>query len=156
MNTKEPFYFQNFCTSTRRIQLKPKSKQKVDVLFKFNTNLIKELNFGQLNCVNLDEKISINYSKELSQYIPIKAKIMAPEIKATKDYIDFGICLVGQERCQQFSLRNPSCSSFIWKIEIENDKNFVFDSDIKNGFLEASQFFISTSEQIVSVYFTAK
>jgi len=98
----------------------------------------------------------INYSKEISQSIPIKAKIMAPEIKATKDYIDFGICLVGQERYQQFSIRNPSCSSLIWRIEIENNQDFAFDSDIKNGFLEASQFFISTSEQIVSVYFNAK
>ncbi len=128
----------------------------MDVLFRFNTDLIRILNFNKSKCVHLDEKITINYSKGQNQIIPVQAKIVSPEIKVTKDFIDFGISLVGQERCQQFSLRNPSCSSFLWKIHIENNESCAFDCNLKSGFLEASQFFITSQEQIISVYFTAK
>lgn len=153
---KEPFFFQSFINSTQRYHLKPKTKHKVDVLFKFNTDLISQLNFNGNNSITLAENVVVNYSKDLNQMIPISAKVMAPELKTTKDFIDFGISLVGQERCQQFSLRNPSSSSFLWKIQIENNYSGAFDCNIKSGFLEASQFYITTAEQIVSVYFTAK
>ena len=128
----------------------------MDVIFRFNTDLIRTLNFNKSKCIHLDEKITINYSKGQNQIIPVQAKIMSPEVKVTKDFIDFGISLIGQERCQQFSLRNPSCSSFLWKIFIENNESNAFDCSLKSGFLEANQFFITSQEQIISVYFTAK
>ena len=128
----------------------------MDVIFRFNVDLIRTLNFNKSSSVHLEESVVINYSSELSQAIPVQAKIMAPELKVTRDFIDFGISLVSQERCQQFSLRNPSSSSFIWKLHIENNENSVFNCNLKSGFIEASQFFVISQEQIISIYFTAK
>ena len=62
----------------------------------------------------------INYTKDIEQPVPISAKILAPEIICTKEVVDFGTSLVGQERCQQFFIRNPSSSSLIWTIDISN------------------------------------
>ena len=156
LDIKKPFYFHNFQNSTERFSLKPKSKQKVDVLFKLDTHLINQVEFNGKPNVRIDEFIHVNYSKELNQRIPITAKIMSTDLKATRDFIDFGLSLVGQERCQQFSLRNPSSSPFLWKINIENNHSNVFECNLKNGYLDASQYFVTNSEQIISVYFTAK
>ena len=136
------------------------------------------LNFSNGSLATISDLIHINFSKNLEQTIPISAKIYGPDLRATKNYIDFGTTLVGQQRCIQFVLRNPSSSSIIWDLSIrnlnlslkilqsnsiilsffylENNEHSVFDCDIKSGLLEANKVFINKNEHLVNVFFTAK
>lgn len=140
LNINKPFYFSNFTNSTERLTLKQNSKLKVhflkllqqqfslifnlililkvDVLFKFDLSLIRQLDFLDSNQALLKDFVKINFSRDFHQPIPIGAKIYAPEIQVTRNAIDFGTTLVSQERQEQFLIRNHSFSSFLWNIVI--------------------------------------
>ena len=88
------------------------------MLFKFNLDFIDQIDFSESKKILLEDALLISYSKENGQHVPISAKILAPELVCTKQSIEFGMCLVGQERCHQFFIRNPSSSALIWSLEI--------------------------------------
>jgi len=64
----------------------------------------------------LQSSVHVNFSESFQQLIPISAKIYTPHLNVNKSSIDFGICLVGQERYQQLLIRNPSFSSAVWRV----------------------------------------
>jgi len=155
MDLNKPFYFKHFSNKSERNILKPKAKLKVEVLCKLDDEL-KNLKYSDSNQVLIQNAIRIQFLGNIEQLIPISAKIYAPELKITKNLIDFGTSLVGQERCHQFVMRNPSYSSVLWNITIANDQHSVFRCDSQHGFLEANKVFINKNEQLINVYFTAK
>ena len=128
LRVNDPFYFKdtsiknnhtlNFSNQTQRHTLRPKDKLKCDVLFKFNSDFIQQIDFTESKKILLEDAVIINYSQGVEQQVPISARILAPELVSTKQVIDFGICLVGQERVQQFFIRNPSSSALFWSISI--------------------------------------
>ncbi len=88
------------------------------MLFKFDKNYADMLDLSRSNPLLINEYLTINYSKGLHQIVPFTAKIFAPEIVSTCKHINYETCLVGQERCQQFAIRNPSSSSLLWRLDI--------------------------------------
>ncbi len=101
--------------------------KQVEVLFKFDSSFIKQIDFSGSKKILLEDSIFVNYSKENRQAVPISAKILAPELTSTKELIDFGNCLIGQERCHQFIIRNPSSSALLWNITI-GIYSMIFDN----------------------------
>ena len=157
MEINKPFYFKDCKNKSDKCVLKPKAKLRVEVNCKLDEELRRSLEFSeQKPQVLFQDKIRINFSRNLEQFIPISGKVYAPELKITKTFIDFGTTMVGQERCQQFVLRNPSYSSVLWNITIANDQHSAFRCDTQYGILEANKIFINKNEQIINVYFTAK
>jgi hypothetical protein len=77
----------------------------------------------------LQNSVHVNFSESFQQLIPISAKIYTPNLNVNKSSIDFGTCLVGQERYQQLLIRNPSFSSAVWRIYF--GKQFLFSTQIK-------------------------
>ena len=155
MNINKPFYFKGFKSETDKCILKPKAKLKVEVLCKLEDDF-RELEFSVKNQVFIKDKIHIHFPGNFEQIIPLSARVYAPELRVTKTLIDFGTTLVGQERCHQFVMRNPSYSSVLWNITIANDQHSAFRCDSHYGLLEANKMFINTNEQLINVYFTAK
>lgn len=101
---------------------------KFEVLFKLDTELIRTVSFessettsGRCHRVaSIRDLIRIVYSDTMSQTIDVLAKIFAPDVvvRPASTPIEFGTCLVGQERCQQLVIKNPSFSSFVWSLRI--------------------------------------
>lgn len=155
MDINKPFYFKDFSNKSERNVLKPKAKLKVDVLCKMDDEF-KDFEFSDKSQVLIKDAIRVQFLGNIEQLIPISAKVYAPELKITKNNIDFGTSLVGQERCHQFVMRNPSYSSVLWNITIANDQHSVFRCDLQHGLLEANKVFINKNEQLINVYFIAK
>lgn len=181
LKVNDPFYFANFESHTRRQVLRPKEKLKVDVLFRFNAEFIQQIDFSESKNILLEDSILVSYGQDITQYVPISAKILAPDITVSREVLDFGLCLVGQERTQQIFIKNPSSSALIWSIRlgelisqcftiffvlfyfdyifmfsIENNENDVFKCDTTSGFMDSNKFFITSQEQLINVYFTAE
>ena len=135
MNIKEPFSFaSNMITdSSHNLTLRPRTKQQVDVKFKFDLALLNqkhrlafEINRTQNPDSQYDnqyfflkDEVKISFVNGMAtQTIPLSARIFLPELRINKSSLDFGKCLVGQERCQQLVLKNPSNSSLLWNLVI--------------------------------------
>ena len=93
----------------------------MDVLFKFDRDYIQNLNFSKSNQIILKDNVMVEFSKDLRQVVPICANIFGPEMIVNQESLRFDTSLVGQERCLQFVMKNPSSSSFIWSISIGNN-----------------------------------
>ena len=86
-----------------------------------DTSLIRKLNFPSepnQRIALIHEHIRINYADDMYQNINVGAKIFAPEFIIRPDRLEFGMCLIGQERCQQVIIKNPSFSSIVWSLSI--------------------------------------
>ena len=135
ININEPFAFASSLAMDdhMNVTLRPRTKQQVDVKFKFNLALLSQkhrLTFDVNRTQNPDsqyenqyfllkDEVKISFANDLaSQTIPLSARIFLPELRINKSRIDFGRTLVGQERCQQFVLKNPSNSSLLWNLAI--------------------------------------
>ena len=125
-------------------------------MFKFNAEFIKQIDFSESKNILLEDSIMVSYGEDIPQYVPISAKILAPDITVSRDMLDFGMCLVGQERVQQIFIKNSSSSALIWSIKLEDNGNNVFRCDTTAGFMDSNKFFITSHEQTINVYFTAE
>ena len=137
VSSSEPFCLHDMARrELANCSLKPKTKLRVPVLFRLNQELIDSLpalandsndddsqnsnssgSAGRSSWL-ISESIAIAYMNGSSQHIGVTMRICAPTLRATKSKLDFDTCLVGQERCQQFVIRNPSDSSLIWRSSI--------------------------------------
>jgi hypothetical protein len=156
LRVNDPFYFHGFVSHTPRHTLKPKEKLKVDVLFRFNADFIRQIDFSESKKIMLEDSIAVEYAGSGEQQVPISARILAPELVVTKEALDFGTCLVGQERLQQLFIRNPSSSALFWQASIEENEGQAFVCDQTGGFMNSNKFFITNSEQAINVTFTAR
>jgi len=156
LRVSEPFYFNEFINHTARHTLRPKEKLKVDVLFKFNAAFIKQIDFSESKKILLEDSIVVEYTGGGEQEVPISARILAPELVTTKELIEFGTCLVGQERVQQLLIRNPSSSALFWRLNIKNNEGNSFVCDKTEGFMDSNKYFITNTEQAINVKFTAR
>ena len=160
-----PFDIANLRSLNR--MLRPREKQNVDVRFKLDLKLLNQMNNLKLirpsplandqnRYFQLNDEIRLKFSNDIHQTVPVMARIYLPELKLDKHHLDFGKTLVGQQRCLQMLMRNPSKSSLLWRLKIDNDKLDTFETDLNFGFLEANKVYVSKSEQLINVFFTAK
>ena len=92
-------------------------------MFKLSHELINTLDFTEANPILIEDNFLVEYTPGLNQYISLRAKIYGPELKVTSNFVDFGSCLVNQERCLQVVMRNPSYSSVLWNLSIGKLQN---------------------------------
>jgi hypothetical protein len=151
------------------------------VLFKLDNEFIQAADFAQSNPIVLEDVVVVEFTEDMRQPVPLKAKIYGPTLKLTATRVDFGHALIDQERCMQIVIRNPSYSSVLWSLSKgiflligclkvylcffmfiyfilfkEDDVHSVFRTDVSSGLLEGNKTFINRNEQIINIFFKAR
>ncbi|XP_069130810.1 deleted in lung and esophageal cancer protein 1-like isoform X4 [Argopecten irradians] len=179
--TKPPFVLVELNPSTNRagattIQetemqtLRPQHNLLVKVAFQTSTNLLDMRDDSKENenseTSNRDQKIEIRdnliveFNNSAVQKVPLHASLSVPQITLSKDELDFGTCLVGQQRELQLLISNMAASHSYWTVETESmspgctASTFVITPNC--GQLEAHITHISDSKCLLRVFFTAK
>ncbi|XP_021361346.1 deleted in lung and esophageal cancer protein 1-like isoform X1 [Mizuhopecten yessoensis] len=179
--TKPPFVLVDLNPSTNRagatsIQetemqtLRPQHNLLVKVAFQTSTDLLDlgeetEEN-GESDEVTRNQKIEINdhltveFNNSAVQKVPLYATLSVPQIQLSKQELDFGTCLVGQQRELQLLISNVTASHSFWTVETESMlpgcSQDTFLITPSSGQLEAHITHISDSKTLLHVFFTAK
>ncbi|XP_071803084.1 deleted in lung and esophageal cancer protein 1-like [Asterias amurensis] len=104
--------------------------------------------------------LEIHYSNSAVQKLPLYAMIIIPSIKVTPSQLDFGTCLVSQQRQLEVIINNPTGSASRWTVQSVADQKEgsenIFDVVPSTGFLEAHITHVSRSKVTLKVHFTAR
>ncbi|CAD5110827.1 DgyrCDS190 [Dimorphilus gyrociliatus] len=87
----------------------------------FITHIDEGISFfrkGDDRRLQFSSDIILKYDNGESEILPTDAFILLPSIKASKNILEIGTCLVGEYRQRMFFLQNPSLSSSFWTISI--------------------------------------
>ncbi|EDO45789.1 predicted protein [Nematostella vectensis] len=100
------------------------------------------------------------FSNNTKQLIPLTASVDVPTFRLSEEVLDFGICLVGQEKELDLTLENPAESDSTWMVE--HDPRYpdvtreVFSITPSEGFLEGHYSHVSKNKTLLKVTFTAR
>lgn len=179
--TKPPFLLVDLDPSTNQEEmtrayvtefqtLRPQHNLPVKVAFQTTTDLLKYLNDTEYGHVTLREqdgkKIDINddlvveFSNGTTQKLPLCATLSVPQMELSKESLDFGTCLVGQQRELQLMISNRTASHCHWRVYLDSTSSTsthdTFCLQPGEGYLEAHITHISDSKCLLKVFFTAK
>jgi hypothetical protein len=174
-------------SENERYTLNAKTKRTFQVEFLLSSQIAEPdrlTSFDpQTNCGRIESELIIEYSAVFQQRIPISARIYKPCLNIDRREVNFGTCLVGQERCEQIILKNNSMSKLSWTLRIgtlqfhiyssfflfyiyfcflflfsflENDESIVFRADSYAQTLEPNKLKKQSCENIVNIYFKAR
>ncbi|XP_030846689.1 deleted in lung and esophageal cancer protein 1 isoform X1 [Strongylocentrotus purpuratus] len=116
-----------------------------------------------LTCEEGERKLHIHkdlllcYTNSTVQKLPLYAVIVLPSIELTPWELDFGVCLVGQERSLKVTISNRTSSGSYWTVSYDSHKTTsdnVFEVSPPAGYLEPHITHVSDSKTILTVYFT--
>ncbi len=117
LHVEHPFYLQTTSCLSLRLDLKPKEKTKIKVLFRMHKDFISfENQVSKQNSIDYNGLLNVCFNGESNQQIPINAKVHISNIMLNTSYIDFGRVLVGKTSCKQFIMRNSSKCSTMWSL----------------------------------------
>ncbi|XP_060555800.1 deleted in lung and esophageal cancer protein 1-like isoform X2 [Ruditapes philippinarum] len=151
--------------STDMHTLKPRHNFIVKVAFQTSTNLLTEEYLKDVDDessgkkIEITDNLMIEFNNGAHQMVPLHATLTVPQFELSKEFIDFGTCLVGQTREMQLMITNQTLSHTFWSVNsgsYGNQANEVFCVEPTSGFLDAHITHISDSKSLLKVFFTAK
>ncbi|BFZ02531.1 hypothetical protein BsWGS_05570 [Bradybaena similaris] len=175
MKVKEPFLLvdvdpsstkqvSNQATETKFCTLKPGHYLMTKVAFRVSEQLFPDISTKSKECVcqkiPYEEELTIMFVNGSVQKVPLHACLTIPQMEVSEEYLDFGMCLVGQTRELTLDISNTTTSHCCWKICLENKSETCDEETFKvqpeTGVLEAHVTHVSKSKATVRVFFTAK
>ncbi|XP_031565846.1 deleted in lung and esophageal cancer protein 1-like [Actinia tenebrosa] len=107
-----------------------------------------------------NRKLVVEFSNKSTQVIPLTASVSVPTLRLSKQELDFGTCLVGQEKEMQVVLTNPTESSSEW-VAVKDPRcpqvsRDVFTVTPSNGLLEAYVNHVAKNKVLIRVTFVAR
>ncbi|XP_071102579.1 deleted in lung and esophageal cancer protein 1-like [Haliotis cracherodii] len=148
--------------------LRPQHNLLVKVAFQTSTQLLDTYGYVDGDDVQqsgrkleIQDDLIIEFNNTTIQRVPLEATLAIPEIELSKQSLDFGTCLVGQERVLEFFITNHTSSHSFWTATIENPSDTcVSDTTFKvlpsSGLLDAHITHVSNSKMLIKVHFKAK
>ncbi|PIK33827.1 putative deleted in lung and esophageal cancer protein 1 [Apostichopus japonicus] len=112
--------------------------------------------------LHIRRNLDICYNNGTIQKLPLYAVVTLPSLVITPELLDFGICLVGQQRSLEVTVTNFTASATFWKAflcsqdPVDDNDLEVFSISSAVGYLEAHVTHISHSKAILKIYFTAR
>ncbi|XP_071812080.1 deleted in lung and esophageal cancer protein 1-like isoform X2 [Apostichopus japonicus] len=112
--------------------------------------------------LHIRRNLDICYNNGTIQKLPLYAVVTLPSLVITPELLDFGICLVGQQRSLEVTVTNFTASATFWKAflcsqdPVDDNDLEVFSISPAVGYLEAHVTHISHSKAILKIYFTAR
>ncbi|XP_033106181.1 deleted in lung and esophageal cancer protein 1-like [Anneissia japonica] len=176
----EPFYLSNiepahFEGDQSFITIIPRHNLQIKVAFLLSSELIQryldllqpdqEMEGVALTKRDQERKFTINkdlqivYNNSSIQAIPLCATVVIPSLILSSDNLNFGVCLVGQQREKEIVLRNPTSSASFWTAAIDwcsTPDDVVFSLTPSSGMLEAYVTHVSNSKTLLKVHFTPR
>ncbi|XP_060064823.1 deleted in lung and esophageal cancer protein 1-like [Ylistrum balloti] len=110
--------------------------------------------------IEIMDHVLVEFNNSAAQRIPLHASLSVPKIELSKEELDFGTCLVGQQRELQLLITNLTASHSFWTVKKESmspgcsEDTFMITPS--SGQLEAHITHISDSKTLLRVFFTAK
>ncbi|XP_041478167.1 deleted in lung and esophageal cancer protein 1-like [Lytechinus variegatus] len=107
--------------------------------------------------LHIRKDLQLCYTNSTIQKLPLYAVIVLPSIELTPMALDFGVCLVGQERSLEVTISNRTASGSYWTVSYDSKKTTsdnVFEVSPPAGYLEPHVTHVSNSKTILTVYFT--
>ncbi|XP_074658571.1 deleted in lung and esophageal cancer protein 1-like isoform X2 [Tubulanus polymorphus] len=120
------------------------------------------LRAGDDGCRQLQFKqnLEIKFNNGTEQIVPLEALLTIPSLQLTKSHLDFGTCLVGQERSLEVELSNRTSSNSYWTTTVEVMSDTCTPETFRlipsSGLLDAYITHVSNSNVLIKIYFTAK
>ncbi|XP_041367117.1 deleted in lung and esophageal cancer protein 1-like [Gigantopelta aegis] len=184
MKVNKPFWIveldpsTNVAESTRALEtnmhtLKPQHNLLVKVALKITKELLAIYNVVDDNDDDDDDtehlndskmyihdKLEIEFNNSTSQIVKLQASIAIPQFELSKHSLNFGTCLVGQQREMEFIISNQTASHSFWTASIESQSDTcapeTFTVTPSSSLLEARITHVSNSKLLLKVHFTAK
>ncbi|CAE1138998.1 unnamed protein product [Acanthosepion pharaonis] len=104
--------------------------------------------------------ITIKFRNETTQTITTEAKVALPDFDVSTDKIDFGICWIGQEKWEEFTLINTSQSKSLFFISIDVSCSCcdtkTFYTEPSSGYLEGHVTHADAYWTKIKIFFAAK
>ncbi|XP_022081791.1 deleted in lung and esophageal cancer protein 1-like [Acanthaster planci] len=106
----------------------------------------------------INQDLLIEYSNNAVQKLPLYAMVVIPSIRVTPSQLDFGTCLVTQQRELEVTISNPTGSASYWTVvsDPQQQAEELFRVVPSAGLLEAHVTHVSRSKMILKVHFTAR
>ncbi|XP_070564757.1 deleted in lung and esophageal cancer protein 1-like [Ptychodera flava] len=162
-------------TESEQFSLRPQYNLQVKAAFCLTMDLIHEYLYSLENDEDVEgvslivneterklqfsEHLEMRFNNDTIQTLPLSASITIPSLILSHEMLDFGTCLVGQQRELEIFLKNPTGSDCFWTATIDKASravNGMFSVTPASGFLEAHRTHISKSKAYVKIQFTAK
>ncbi|XP_077978029.1 deleted in lung and esophageal cancer protein 1-like [Glandiceps talaboti] len=106
------------------------------------------------------DNLQMRFNNDTVQELPLYATITIPSLELSHESLDFGTCLVGQQRELEISLKNPTGSASYWTAIMDKSASKfepgMFAVVPASGFLEAHVTHVSKSKTYIKIQFTAK
>ncbi|KAJ8025227.1 Deleted in lung and esophageal cancer protein 1 [Holothuria leucospilota] len=112
--------------------------------------------------LHVRKDLDICYNNGTVQKLPLYAVVTLPSLVITPEKLDFGTCLVGQQRSLEVTITNSTASASFWKGYLcsqdpTDDRGLeVFNISPSLGYLEAHVTHVSQSKAILKILFTAR
>ncbi|KAK3726413.1 hypothetical protein QZH41_019666, partial [Actinostola sp. cb2023] len=101
----------------------------------------------------------VEFSNKTTQVLPLSGSIAVPTLRLSKYELDFGMCLVGQEKELQVVVSNPTESMSAWVAEKDprcpDVSRDVFSVSPAQGLLEAYTSHVSKNKLLIRITFVA-
>ncbi|KAL5006767.1 hypothetical protein ScPMuIL_015573 [Solemya velum] len=110
--------------------------------------------------LDIKDDLIVEFNNGHIQKVLLHAVVSVPQIELSKESLDFGTCLVGQERELQFLIMNRTASHSHWTVKLESTNETcsaeTFQVTPSSGLLEAFITHVSNSKALIKVFFKAK
>ncbi|XP_017573141.2 deleted in lung and esophageal cancer protein 1 isoform X1 [Pygocentrus nattereri] len=106
--------------------------------------------------LRFEQSLTIQYSNNTVQTIPLCAHLSLPTLHLSCDSIDFGTCFVGQTRVKEVHIYNHGGSSSYWTAFMEaEEQSEVFRVSPECGLLKPLEYPVSSCRQTLEISFMA-
>eukprot|EP00058_Branchiostoma_floridae_P005200 XP_002590688.1 hypothetical protein BRAFLDRAFT_89490 [Branchiostoma floridae] len=121
-------------------------------------NMVIEFNNGTTQVsLTLTQNMVIEYNNGTTQNLPLRASLVIPSISLSVETVDFGICMVEQEREMDIIIANPTASDCYWTATIESrDKDQAFQVTPASGLLQGALSHIAQNKALLKLNFSAR
>ncbi|XP_002731885.1 deleted in lung and esophageal cancer protein 1-like [Saccoglossus kowalevskii] len=110
--------------------------------------------------IQFSQDLQIRFNNDTIQTLPLVATVTIPSLQLSHESLDFGTCLVGQERQLEISLKNLTGSGSYWTATVDKQASHIeagiFGVTPASGYLEAHVTHVSQSKAYIKINFTAR
>ncbi|XP_078681945.1 deleted in lung and esophageal cancer protein 1-like isoform X2 [Branchiostoma floridae x Branchiostoma belcheri] len=152
--------------------LNPRQNMKVSLAFRVSMDLVQLVDklagwregdkmwlthHGGERRLHFTQNMVIEFNNGTTQNLPLRASLVVPSISLSTEAVDFGVCMVEQEREMDILIANPTASDCYWTATIESrDDDQAFQVTPASGLLQGALSHIAQNKALLKLNFTAR
>ncbi|CAH1233881.1 DLEC1 [Branchiostoma lanceolatum] len=152
--------------------LNPRQNMKVSIAFRVSMDLVQLVDklagwregdkmwlsrHGGERRLHFTQNMVIQFNNGTAQNLPLRASLVVPSISLSAETVDFGVCMVEQEREMDIIIANPTASDCYWAATIESrDRDQAFQVTPASGMLQGALSHIAQNKALLKLNFSAR